>query len=200
VIGFIDPSIIPLCFAPETTQGITVVCPTAEANIKSDGASATTGAEIDSVMDDTANRWDLFTIEALGLAAAAISGAVALRNIRGTCSPVGIPVSLAILKLPLGSLTAVLGLLLMRGGFVPGLSALDSPQQILAWAVLFGYAQQIFTRLVDQQAHTVLEHVKVNVPEDAALEESADRPGGARAALAASPRGPAHPRPRGRHR
>jgi hypothetical protein len=48
----------------------------------------------------------------------------------------------------------------MRGQFVPGLSALDSSAQILAWAALFGYAQQVFTRLVDQQAHSVLDRVR----------------------------------------
>ena len=53
-----------------------------------------------------------------------------------------------------------LGLLLMRGQFVPGLSALDTSAQILAWALVFGYAQQLFTRLVDQQGQTVLENVR----------------------------------------
>jgi hypothetical protein len=66
----------------------------------------------------------------------------------------------AVLKLPTGAVTALLGLLLMRGGFVPGLSALDTSAQILAWALIFGYAQQLFTRLVDQQAHTVLHTVR----------------------------------------
>jgi hypothetical protein len=47
----------------------------------------------------------------------------------------------------------------MRGEFVPGLTALDSSGQIIAWAVVFGYAQQVFTRLVDQRAHAVLEEV-----------------------------------------
>ena len=42
----------------------------------------------------------------------------------------------------------------MRGNFVPGLSALDTSAQIVAWAIVFGYAQQLFTRLVDRQAHT----------------------------------------------
>jgi hypothetical protein len=37
----------------------------------------------------------------------------------------------------------------MRGAFVPGLSALDTPAQILSWAIVFGYAQQLFTRFVD---------------------------------------------------
>jgi hypothetical protein len=45
----------------------------------------------------------------------------------------------------------------MRGGFVPGLSALDTSAQILAWALVFGYAQQVFTRFVDRQANTVLD-------------------------------------------
>jgi hypothetical protein len=45
----------------------------------------------------------------------------------------------------------------MRGGFVPGLSALDSSAQIIAWALVFGYAQQLLTRLVDSRAQTVLE-------------------------------------------
>jgi hypothetical protein len=49
--------------------------------------------------------------------------------------------------------------MLMRGQFVPGLSALDTSAQILAWAVVFGYAQQLFTGLVDAQAQTVLDDV-----------------------------------------
>ena len=52
----------------------------------------------------------------------------------------------------------------MRGGFVPGLSDLDSPEQILAWAVIFGYAQELFTRLVDNQANTVLNDIGSTSP------------------------------------
>ena len=47
----------------------------------------------------------------------------------------------------------------MRGQFVPGLSALDTSAQILAWALVFGYAQQLFTRLVDRQGQAVLDSV-----------------------------------------
>jgi hypothetical protein len=47
----------------------------------------------------------------------------------------------------------------MRGGFVPGLSALDTSAQIIAWAIVFGYSQQLLTRFVDQQANTVLKSV-----------------------------------------
>ena len=53
----------------------------------------------------------------------------------------------------------MLGLVLMSGGFVPGLSALDTSAQILAWALVFGFSQQLLTRLVDQRANTLLENV-----------------------------------------
>jgi len=103
--------------------------------------------------------WDIFFIESFGLIAAAVSGAASLRHVRGTSTPFGLPLALAILKLPAGALTAVLGLQLMRGGFVPGLSDLDNPAQIVAWAITFGAAQQLFTGLVDRQAQTVLDDV-----------------------------------------
>ncbi|MGG7571613.1 hypothetical protein [Streptomyces sirii] len=68
--------------------------------------------------------------------------------------------ALAWLKLPTGALTAVLGLLLMRGGFVPGLTALDSSAQIIAWAIVFGYSQQVFTQFVDKQGQALLAGVR----------------------------------------
>jgi hypothetical protein len=95
----------------------------------------------------------------VGLVAAAVAAAAALRQINGTSTPFAVPVALAVLKLPTGALTAVLGLLLMRGQFVPGLSNLDTSAQIVAWAVVFGYAQQLFTRLVDERGQAVLQAV-----------------------------------------
>jgi succinate-acetate transporter protein len=66
---------------------------------------------------------------------------------------------LLLLKLPTGAMTAFLGLILLHGSFVPGLSALDSSDQILAWALLFGAAQQLVTGLVDKKAQSVLDSV-----------------------------------------
>jgi hypothetical protein len=69
--------------------------------------------------------------------------------------------ALVALKLPTGAITAVLGLLLMRGEFISGLSALESSAQIMSWwAIVFGYAQQPFMRFVDQQGNTVLDRVR----------------------------------------
>ena len=151
-VGLLEPEVMPLCFAPNETA---VVCPTATQDVQT-GAQA---RALDDRMRDTASSWDIPLIEIVGLLAAALAGAFSLRGIRGTSTPYSLPVALAVLKLPAGALTAVLGLLLMRGGFVPGLSALDSSAQIIAWAVVFGYSQQLFTHFVDEQAKTVLDNV-----------------------------------------
>jgi hypothetical protein len=107
-------------------------------------------------MRATASGWDIWLVELIGIVAATVATAFALRKIRGTSTPYSLPVALAMLKLPTGALTAFLGILLMRGGFVPGLSALDTSAQILSWAIVFGYSQQLFTRFVDDQAQSVL--------------------------------------------
>ena len=107
----------------------------------------------------TAQPYDAVVVMLLGLAAAAVTGAAALRRIRGTSTPFAVPMALLALKLPTGALTAFLGLILLHGEFVPGLSALDSSGQILAWALLFGAAQQLVTGLVDKKAQSVLDSV-----------------------------------------
>jgi hypothetical protein len=51
-----------------------------------------------------------------------------------------------------------------HGEFVPGLSQLDSQPQILAYAFLFGIAQQLVTKLVDRQAQDILAKVPSKEP------------------------------------
>jgi hypothetical protein len=118
------------------------------------------GPAFDDAIKQAARRGDLFLVEVIGLTAAAVAAAVAIRGIRGSSEAVHLPVLLAVLKLPMGAITAFLGLLLIRGQFVPGLSALDTSAQILAWALVFGYAQQLFTRFVDRQGQSVLDSVR----------------------------------------
>jgi hypothetical protein len=155
ITGYRHKTWIPLCFAPEISGEVVVVCPTTQS-----APLPATVKDIDGTIEETATSHDLLIVELVGLTAAAIAAAAAIRRIRGSSEPFGLPVALAALKLPTGAITAFLGLLLMRGRFVPGLTALDTSAQILAWALVFGYAQQLFTRLVDQQGHTVLENVR----------------------------------------
>ena len=161
VLGLLSPTTVPLCFEPERSGQTVVVCPTAQSALLSTGEEAGPAApDVDDAVKQTAGPWDLLTVELVGLTAAAVAAATAIRGIRGSSEPHNLPVALAALKLPTGAVTAFLGLLLMRGQFVPGLSALDTSAQILAWALVFGFAQQLFTRLVDQQAHSVLDGVR----------------------------------------
>jgi hypothetical protein len=111
------------------------------------------------VVAETAKPEDLMVVELVGLAAAAVAAA-AISNIKGSSERYGLPLALAALKHPTGAVTAFLGLLLMRGQFVPGLNALDTTAQILAWALVFGFAQELFTHFVDQQGQTVLNSVR----------------------------------------
>lgn len=164
ITGFRNPSLLPLCFAPEKAGSTVVVCPTQQSAPFSTAQDETTTSEtyrdIDNAVEQAVRPWDLLLVEMIGLAAAAVAAAAAIRKIRGSSERYGVPLALAALKLPTGAVTAFLGLLLMRGQFVPGLSALDTSAQILAWALVFGYAQQLFTRLVDQQGQTVLNSVR----------------------------------------
>lgn len=164
IISFRWPTLLPLCFAPQDANQITVVCPTNQSlpiTPQRAGMPLPQHArDIDAVVADTATRMDVILIELVGLLAAAIASAAMISHVRGSSERYGIPVALAALKLPTGALTAVLGLLLMRGQFIPGLNALDNPGQIVAWGLVFGYAQQLFTRLIDQQGQTVLNRVR----------------------------------------
>jgi hypothetical protein len=93
----------------------------------------------------------------LGALGGALTAALSIRNLKGTSTPYDVPVALAILKVPLGAFTAILALVAIQGKFVPGLSVLDSQGQILAYALIFGFAQQALSRLLDRQAQTLLE-------------------------------------------
>jgi hypothetical protein len=141
VVGF-HPSAVPFCFEPGTTPGGgAVACPSG------DGPGAHPSA------------LDVIVVAMLGLLGGALSAAVSIRNLRGTSTPYDLPIALSLLKVPAGALTAIGALIAIRGEFIPGLSALDSQEQILAYALVFGYAQQLLTGLIDRQALGLLSSV-----------------------------------------
>jgi hypothetical protein len=151
ILGMLDPDALPLCYQPEHV----VVCPTNQVKIDVSSTAEPDPKVLENAIDAASRGFDALLIEFVGLLGASLAATVALRRIRGTVGPYSLPVSLALLKVPSGALTAFLGLQLVRAQFIPGLSALDSSAQIVAWAIVLGYAQQIFTRVVDQQAENV---------------------------------------------
>jgi hypothetical protein len=154
---------VDICFNPvEADGGGKIVCPLNET------AYTAESANLDQLTNDTATPWDVPAILVIGASAAALSAAVAIRQVKGSSTPYSLPVALAALKIPTGALTALLGLLLLRGQFIPGFSALDFPAQVVAWAVVLGYAQQLLTRLIDQRAQMVLKAVGTPPKQDPA--------------------------------
>lgn len=140
----LDTQPTPALQAPQT-QPAASVCPSGDRQAPSSG--------------------DVIIVAGLGLLGGALAAAFAIRKIRGSSTPYDVPIALAFLKVPSGSLTAVAGMLLLGGGFVPGLSELDSQRQILAYALLFGYAQQLGTRLIDSRAQSILNSLPSKDPE-----------------------------------
>lgn len=145
VLGFIgivavDPTAVPLCFSPNDV----VVCPAGEAGP-------------DNTIVPSAQ--DVLVVALLGLLGGALAAAVSIRNLKGTSTPYDIPVALAWLKVSAGALTAIGAIIAIRGNFIPGLSELDSQEQILAYALVFGYSQQLLTGLIDRRASELLSAV-----------------------------------------
>lgn len=101
----------------------------------------------------------VLVVAAIGAAAGILSGITSIRRMRGTSTPYSIPAALWLFKAPCGALSAVLGLQLVRAGLGEELGA-TSVAALIAWAVVFGAAQELVTRLADQQGQVVLDAVR----------------------------------------
>jgi hypothetical protein len=144
LVVIFNPRAVPFCFEPGAApgaDGVAVACPSG------DGPGQVPGP------------LDVVVVGLLGLLGGSLAAAVSIRNLRGTATPYDVPIALALLKVPAGALTALGALIAIRGEFIPGLSALDSQEQILAYALVFGYAQQLLTGLIDRQALGLLSAV-----------------------------------------
>ncbi|MEU4689974.1 hypothetical protein [Actinoplanes sp. NPDC023714] len=165
------PASIPLCFMPDVTGAgppdattvLPTVCPSGE---------TLAGADVPRPPSSA----DITIVAGLGAVGGLLGAIVAIRNLRGTSTPYATATALAILKVPTGALCAIIGMLLLAGEFVPGLSELDSQRQILAYAVLFGIAQQLVTRVADDRAQQILERLPSKDPQAQPAQPSAKPP------------------------
>ena len=144
-----NPTTVPLCFTPSNAEGepATWVCPT---------GSYPWDSKLPTEEGPT-SKHDILVVLLLGVLGGAMSAAVSIRGMTGASTPYDVPLALAALKLPLGALTALGTLIALQGDFVPGLSELDSQGQILAYALVFGYAQQLLSGMLDRKAQSLLE-------------------------------------------
>lgn len=96
----------------------------------------------------------------VGAAAGIFAGITSLRRCRGTSTPYSVPTALWLLKGPTGALSAILGILLIRSGLIGEGIGPTTAAALVAWAVIFGAAQQLLTRLADERGRAVLSSVK----------------------------------------
>jgi hypothetical protein len=133
IAGAIRPGYFPLCWPVSGTHPA-MICPT-------NGSAPSAG--------------DVPLVLGMGALGATLSVALNLAGLK----PVGVHFSLTVAqglnKIVLGAITAVLGIIVLRTVTdAPGFLA--SQPGLLTTAVLFGYSQQVFTRLIDRQANQLM--------------------------------------------
>jgi hypothetical protein len=142
-VGYVAPAAIPICFRPSVTAA------TPQPQLPTEQLACPAGKGHPAPGDVT-------LVALFGLLGGALSATVAIHRLRDTPVPYAVAVPLSISKLPFGALTAIVGLVMLHGQFVPGLSELDSQGQILAYAIILGVAQLVVTRFIDQRARNIL--------------------------------------------
>jgi hypothetical protein len=95
------------------------------------------------------------SVEIWGLLGATIAAITVLFRLRSFSSAAGLQFAQLILKLPAGALTALFGIVLLQSEIVPPLSAV-SDAKLAAYAIIFGFAQEAVTHLVDRRASDLL--------------------------------------------
>ncbi|MFF5003623.1 hypothetical protein ACFY3G_12390 [Streptomyces phaeochromogenes] len=92
----------------------------------------------------------------LGMLGAATHVVGRLQKMGGSWNPYNLPFYQELIKLPIGALTAVIGLLLVDTEWLPMIEAPESWRDVMACAVVFGLAQIALTRTIDQRAEKIL--------------------------------------------
>jgi hypothetical protein len=100
-------------------------------------------------------RWYVFEIEIVASLAGLTSAVLALQNYTGFQYTYGLPLVQAFLKGGTGAATGLMGVALVQGGIVSSLKP-QTGGGVFAVAIIFGFAQYLFTKFVDQKAKGVL--------------------------------------------
>lgn len=102
----------------------------------------------------TLSSGDLAAIELWGLLGGGVSIIAALGQLRVSSRPSSLQITQLILKPLAGATVALFGIVLTQGGLFAQLQPVSSGA-IAAYALLFGFAQQALTRMVDKKAFTL---------------------------------------------
>lgn len=138
IVGFARPEFLPMC-VERVDAANHLVC-------------AAGGA--------TVGPADVWLTQVMGASGAIIATVVLLVRRRPSLSPYILVGYQALIKVLLGALLAVIGVLVLGAGLGEGLIGLRDQAAVLVAAVVFGYAQQLGTRLLDNYADHLLDQVR----------------------------------------
>jgi len=97
----------------------------------------------------------VWQVEIVGAAGALLAAAAAFWEVPKSGEPFGLRGIQSAVKVPMGALTAVIGTMLLQSEVIDALDPQPVPE-VLAYAALFGFAQQVVTRFIDTRAATLL--------------------------------------------
>jgi hypothetical protein len=117
--------------------------------------------------------WYVFEVELVASLSGLTGAVLALHSYTGFRWTYGLPVVQALLKGATGAATGLFGVILVRSGVVTALKV-HSNVEVFAVAIVFGYAQYLFTRLIDQKAKDVLKSASSRNDPDVAARIPAD--------------------------
>jgi hypothetical protein len=113
-----------------------------------------------------ASPWDVFLLGFAGLVGGSVGALILLLNVKVSGGPFTLPIAQAALKLPAGAVIALVGLFVLQHGSL-GVLMPQAGDALVAWALLFGVAQQALTRIIDKRANDLVGGSKATGTADA---------------------------------
>lgn len=110
------------------------------------------GASGSSKGEDAVEVWQVVAIGGLGGAIAAV---FTIAKLGGWAGPYRLPVYQALIRVPAGAAVSLAAVLLLQSEAIKGLAP-QSGLAILGVALVFGYAPDVFLRMMDQRATSLL--------------------------------------------
>jgi hypothetical protein len=107
--------------------------------------------------DANARGWrSVVLIMLFGSVGALVTAIPPLAKANGVRNPFSLPFFQLLLKLAMGPLFAIVGVLILQSGLISGLQPAKHLGELLVWATLFGAAQQSVTRFIDKRVNGLL--------------------------------------------
>jgi hypothetical protein len=100
-------------------------------------------------------KWNLFEVELIGSLGGLLAAVFALKSFSGFQSTYSLPFVQAFLRGASGAATGLIGVAALESGLLVS-GTPQSTIRVFAYAALFGYSQELFTRVVNNQADSVL--------------------------------------------